>query len=599
MAIKDMVKDRIRVTFLGDMKFPYRMDKDVQFGRDRDYMEWIRHDSVDLVNRFVDVNKLYDSAFIKVMDSTFKTDRFGILLKKWIGEYMADLVRAMDYFSRADLKKDESLALEDNPLNRYISEEFSARFKASPRIRWVRPRSVLSRVFVAVSQSVFALCLGLNSGVTIFRKKKKCKVMRESLWGLAPTGGYYFHDDFLVDENTIKAEDLLLFARKDSDECAQRRRAYQEARLSRYESCYLPSLKMRAGAIFSRIFPLYIMGGMKALLSEKRSANFSLFSSISNYFIYNAMPYEKIFSNYEIASELGHCCFSPRHIVESIVCSNMGARYYLMHWSDVSIDSVRHFISFLGCDKYLAWGPAHIRGSEGSNDIIVYTGYVFKKFIKDVFARRDNIISDMGIARRGKVVSFFDEPDYSKTSEGAFLRTASLSVNFWESALKLAIRDPGITVLMKPKDLSRYGDLPDGLKERFISIRSQMEKLENVYIVDAAKWSFIECVGISDVVVTEGMTSSATIAIICGIEGLYLNEAGSDHPFSRSLKGKIVFDHPDTLIEAIQGILAGTISARKTIPEDLIRKYDKYPDDRGIDMIRGILAGIDVCPENN
>jgi len=111
-----------------------------------------------------------------------------------------------------------------------------------------------------------------------------------------------------------------------------------------------------------------------------------------------------------------------------------------------------------------------------------------------------------------------------------------------------------------------------------------------VYIVDETKWSFIEVIGVSDVVITQGMTSSATIALICGIEGLYLDQANYDHPFSRDFKGIAVFEDKDSLLLMIRKILMGDGSVLKNIPEEMMRGFDGFFDDEGIERFRHELG---------
>ncbi len=585
-SIKKLIKNYISQALLGDRTFHCEKDIDIPLQNGREHFDWIRSDIVGLVEAFVQENRLCDSAFIKGMNSVFKTKRFDSLLKKWICEYMIDLLNAMDSFSRDDLIKSGRLVLDDNPINRYAFEKFSSRFKIIPKIKWVRRRNTISCIFVIFFQALFVLYFSLNSGIAIFRAKKKYKVMRELVWGFYPTGGYYFHDDFLVDEKSIKKDDLLLFSRKDIKQCEQRNKAYQQAKMLRFNTFYLPSLKISFATFFFRVIPLYLVGGMGSLSAEISSANFSLFSRISRYFISYALPYEKIFSNYEIGAELGYSFYSSRHIPEAIVCQNMKTRYYLAYGSDMSSDSIKYSISFLGCDKYFAWGAANALTGREASDIFIHSGYIFKRFINNVKFRRSYILSEMGIHSVGKVVTFFDE-----SFGGGSVLKAEHYVNFWKTALELAVKEPKLTVIMKSKELSRYHELPRELRDRFLEIKKRIEELGNAHIIDEKKWSFIECIGVSDIVVTESMTSSATIAIICGIEGLYLDEAELDHPFSRILKDKAVFKESDKLLKMIRDISNGEMSVLSEIPKDLIRRIDEYPDDRGIDVLRAVLTG--------
>ena len=85
------------------------------------------------------------------------------------------------------------------------------------------------------------------------------------------------------------------------------------------------------------------------------------------------------------------------------------------------------------------------------------------------------------------------------------------------------------------------------------------------------------------------MSSSATIAIICGIEGLYFDQAQHIHPFSKLFKNRLVFDDSERLLKMLDSIVQEKEFPLKDISLDLIRQYDEFPDDRGIDVFREIL----------
>jgi spore coat polysaccharide biosynthesis protein SpsF len=191
----------------------------------------------------------------------------------------------------------------------------------------------------------------------------------------------------------------------------------------------------------------------------------------------------------------------------------------------------------------------------------------------------------MGIVKRGKIIAFFDE-----SFGNEFKMTGENYVVFWETALKVARMEKDHTIVVRPKKRTEYNNLREELKKKFFVIKNEMKKMQNVYIMQSDRWSFIEIVGISDLVITQGMTSSSTIAIICGIEGLYLDQAEHEHPFARLFKDKIVFDDPEKLISMIQKIISGAQHPLRDIPDSIIRAYDAYPDDRGIDLFRSILS---------
>ena len=587
-VLKELKKNinRLGHMLLNDFMFNLNLSKDEEHNKSFKYLEWINSELVTMVEEFVLENKLLDSCFMKSLKNIFNTDRFELLLKRWIIEYYENLFSILD--DRIFYHKSKrTLTLEDNSLNRYGVKQYQNYSKFASDINWCKPPKILKRALSIIVHLTYIIYFGLKNGLKFSSKRVKYVLMREALWGLYDCNGYYFHDDFLVDEDKIKKEDLLLFSRDIQWE-EGRVKARQDAKHSCYAHFDLKRIPISANILLSRIFPKYICGGAYILAAILRSSNFSLFSNIFGYFVLYALPYEKIFSNYEIVSELGHNYFSASHIVESIICQNYGTKYYLMHWSDNSIFIDTHLTAFLSCDKFLIWGKAHIQNSDSQRGIYEPTGYIFKKFINKIRADRDLVLDKMGIgsSRKGKIITFFDE-----CFGGNCKLTGEHYVNFWETILKFADEQKEQTVLIKPKELTVYRRLSDNLQNKFIEIKKRLEKMDNVYIITTPKWSFIEAVGVSDIVITQGMSSSATIAIICGIEGLYFDQAQYNHPFREHFKNRLVFDDSGGLLNMIEAIVREKESPIKDIPQDIIRQFDEFPDDRGIELFREILRG--------
>lgn len=541
-----------------------------------DYIEWFGHNIIDITSDFIRKHNIGESYFIKAMNRVFQVDLFEPLLSKWLIGYFSKLFDMLDESS--------ALVLADNPLNRFGAEKYYARFKNLPHIKWIKEPNLYNRLLNILILFAGTVCHSLNNGLRIPWRRKRYKVMREAIWGLYDRGGYYFHDDFLVDGEKIRKEDIILFSRNILSETG-RVRAYSDAKKSSYVHFNLLTLPLGAGCLFSRIILKYVLLGGGVLIGEIASAHFLLYWSIYVYFVNNGLLYEKIFSHFKIMSELGHNYFSANHIVESIVCRNYGTKYYLMHWSDNSLVINNYLLSFLSCDGFLLWGRAHIQGVENNRCVLIPTGYVFKKFIKETMRNRTMVLSAMGIYSNGKVISFFDET-FGKDSE----MPENNYIVFWETILKVAQMEKDNTILIKPKVSTYYNMLSDDLKKRYLKILAELSNMKNAYIVDEKKWSFVEVIGVSDIVVSQGMTSSSTIAIICGLEGLYLDQFGYSHRFSNLFKDKIVFCNPDNLIIMIHAIAASKKSPSKDIPERLLREFDEYPDDRGIDLFRDILS---------
>ncbi|MCX5715315.1 MAG: glycosyltransferase family protein [Candidatus Omnitrophica bacterium] len=551
-----------------------------------EYLEWVGPNIADMANEFVLKHKLTDSYFIKRINSAFKTNRFETLLKRWLVTYLWDFLSMLDDFVVYGLALNRELILEDLPLNRFGVEKYCSKFGVKIDIKWTQQSNVAQRAFSIILKCLSMVWFSVNNGFRAPRSRKKYKVMREAVWGLYDVGGYFFHDDFFVDGAKIKKEDLLLFSRGIPWEPG-RFKGYQDAQKSPYKHFDPSSLSIGISSFCLRIIPKYIISGSIAIFKEIRSSHFSLHWSVYLCFIHNALPYEKIFSHFEITSELGHNYFSVGHIPEAIVCENHGTKYYLMHWSDHSIPINKFLISFLGCDKFLSWGRAHTKDAGLDSACLLSTGYVFKKFIKETASKRDQILREMGITAERKIITFFDE-----SFGGRCKMTGENYVMFWETILKFTENNKDNVVFVKTKWLSRADHLPNVLKQRFIDIKNKLAAMADVHIIDSFRWSFIDYIGISDVVITQGMTSSSTIAIICGIPGLYLDQAQYDHPFSKALKGKVVFDEPRELLSMIEKILAGLANPFNYIPEVMLRTFDEYPDDRGIDLFRDVLVGM-------
>ncbi|MFA6548424.1 MAG: glycosyltransferase family protein [Candidatus Margulisiibacteriota bacterium] len=567
----------------GRIKDNWILDLGDQSSSDRQkspaFLEWLNSDLIGFVEEYVCLNKMEDSAFIKGLNRAFKTERFVLLLKRWLVEYFLALFGLID----DHLHDRSSLYLEDIKINRFAVEKYSFKFKLKPNINWGK-KSTRARRMINLALYPFIIILHLfNSGIKFTGARKRFMVMRESLWGLKDVGGHYLHDDFFVDGNKLKREDLLLFSRGIPKDLG-RLKGYHDAQVSDYSHFMLGALPLGIGQL-GGVLRRYLLFPTRELIRAINDDNYLVCFAILRYFAKHALAYEKIFSNYNVGCELGHNYFAASHIAEAIVCQYNGARYYLFNWSDSSVKINSYICSFLGCDKYLIWGAKQIRGVEGKPALYLSTGYVFKRFINQVIADRDRVLAALGITAKGKIISLFDE-----SFGGGVKMTADHYVAFWQMALDLANKETSNTIIMKPKVLERYYRLPEKQKMEFEKIKSQLEKLPNVYIIKSERWSFIEYIGISDVVVTQGMTSSATIAIICGLEGFYFDQAQYDHPFSRLFKDTLVFDDPDKLIKMIHDVVAGFASPLKDIPDNLLREYDEYPDDRGIEVFRDVLS---------
>ncbi|MBN1384683.1 MAG: hypothetical protein JW983_07385, partial [Elusimicrobia bacterium] len=74
-------------------------------------------------------------------------------------------------------------------------------------------------------------------------------------------------------------------------------------------------------------------------------------------------------------------------------------------------------------------------------------------------------------------------------------------------------------------------------------------------------------------------------------EGLYLDQASFSHPFPKMFRDKIVFDDPEKLLSMIYKIIKGKENPVRDIPENVLKSYDMYNDNLGVERFRQILTG--------
>lgn len=550
----------------------------------KDFVEWLLVDLDSLVEDFFLRDDFRHKRFINKMNRIFNTCKFDNLVKKYVNGYLYNFFLKLDYCF-FEQNSNEKLILEDNPLNRFAISKYKLRFNIESKIKWKKSPNFLFRGIVIFFHASNIVYQGIRTGFAIFEIRKKYKVMRELKWGFKGVNGNYFHDDFMVDNNKIKVQDLLIFIRrvpKDTDST----RIYDTLKSSPYDYFDLRTLSISIHCFLFRIIKKYLVFGCSVLLSCINSQSFSLFSSIFYYFIVIGIPFEKVFSNYEIISIFGHSNYLFDHNIEAIVCNNHGAKYYLSQLSDGSIEELKDVSSFLGCDYIFAWGKAHKSFLETNSNAFFSTGYLFKSFIDLVHSNRSEFISKMKLDNKRKNIVFFDE-----NCGGLTKTTTEFYIHYWETISDVLEKFKNeINVIVKPKDPLAYLVLSERLKKRYLEIINFLSKSENFYFLGYPEWSFIELIGIADVVITFGMTSSSTIAIICGIEGIYFDKEGLRHPFSRLFKDKIVFSDREKIVEMIEKIVSGKDSVFNVIPQNLLKEFNNS-DVCALDLARDIFSG--------
>jgi hypothetical protein len=580
-----MLKDYFkRILFGSRLEFLHSGSSDFS-QRSIEYSDWITGNLIEMVDEFAARDCLADSVFVKNINRSFDTIYGEVFLKKWILEYLRGLFLVIDSVVTSSCGGGK-LTLSDSPLNRYAVGKYYARFNLIPEISWTKPKSIIIKLLMIVFSVVGAVRLSLSAGIRFFGKIKYYKVLRGAVWGIAPNNATFLRDDFFVDGLMLNKDDILLYMRSVSSD-SRSSIIFNEISSSRYAFVNMTTLPIRFSVFVTRIIPKYLASGLKILFSGIRADNFSLYAAAYNAFFLNAIPYEKLFSNYKVSTELGNEYYYYTHVAHAIVCKSHGVRYYLFHWSDHAVYENKLILSFLACDKMLLWGKEHIACAGGSSEMYKYTGYVFKDFIKQVTTNRAKYLSGMHINMKGGVAVFFDE-----CFGGACKVTEEDYIDFFAGILRFSGIDKSNTIVIKPKESLEKVSVSAKNLERFNGILGELKNRGNVFVLDPLKWSFIEAIGVADLVISLSMSSSSTIAIICGIEGLYYNPAQYRHPFVELFKDSIVFNDIDKLLDTASRILRREESACDRIPGALLRDFDVYEDNRGINELRKILCGV-------
>jgi len=301
-----------------------------------------------------------------------------------------------------------------------------------------------------------------------------------------------------------------------------------------------------------------------------------------------AINNEILLSHYQVGLDLSVNETSLVHIPETIILNSYGAKSVIYHWSDLTqYDSIVHY--FKSFNIFLSWGKAHYRGRRHYLDNITETGCWLKHNFTEFTRNRKSIYEKLGLPINGaKVLAFYDEsfhPDIHFTEE--------VLLDFWQMMLELVEENINVIGIMKPK----YGEKIKGRilsskgREIYSNIKQKCSENGRLYFIDEPREIAVtEVIAISDVNITMGMGSPSTIALLCGKTGLYYDTTGNDyHPFARRYRNKLVFDNKRALFSTVNRIIDQGYRPLSEIEEELLRDYDRFRDDMGLERFREAL----------
>ncbi|MBA7698336.1 hypothetical protein ES703_107013 [subsurface metagenome] len=526
--------------------------------------------------------KLEDCQFIKVYNEKFKTDKFKPFVLKWVSLYVFGLLNCL-YRVHLDTPPKKILYLRNNLLNRHIYQWWCQKTGNEIPVKWLGGSEVKAGLEAIASIVALFISQLLSRGLCLPVRPKKFKIMKEATWGLRNP---VLRDDFFVDDEKLLKKDLLFYTRGSSHE--PRMLAYKDAQDSGYECINTNELKIPINLLFQRLFKYHFLLPLGFILKNFRNKQTYLLREWLGPFHTVAINYEILLSQYQIELELSVNETGLAHIPETIILNNYGAKNVIYHWSDLtSYDCIgHHFKSF---NIYLIWGKAHSRGKRYFVDSLVETGCWLKHNFGEFTRNRKNIYEKLGLPINGyKVLAFYDE---SFNPNGHF--TEEVLLDFWQMMLELVEENRNVIGIIKPK----YGDklklniLSNKGREIFNNIKQKCSESGRLYFIDEPREvAATEVIAISDINITMGMGSPSTIALLCGEIGLYYDTTGNDyHPFTQKYRNKLVFDNKRDLFSTVNKIIDEGYSPLNEIEEELLRDYDHFRDDRGLERFREAL----------
>lgn len=545
----------------------------------------VQREALDCTDYLSSEMRLEDHPFVQDYNRRFGTGKFKPFVLKWTSFYVLDLLRCL-HKVRLHTAAPKVLHLDDTPLNRLVWDWWSRRWETGIEIHWHRTPEPLRFAGALLNiLMVNGLTLG-RRGIRFRAKRKRFRLMKEAVWGMGenPT----FRDDFFVDGDRLRKEDILLY-------CRERRweSAFRSGLNAGYAGVNVRRLRVPVQLLFGRLLREYGLWPLITLWKASQQRQSFLVGRWLTAFHAPALEYEILLAHYEIALELSKGEETLRHIPETIILNRHRARSAIFHWSDLAqADYVSdHFKAF---NLNLVWGPIHWKYFTAPHyfvDRTIETGcWLAKVPYERALAK---IATELGLRElMNRPVIVFYDGDFNDELP----YTEEVVLQFWEMMeVLLARRQEALGILkMKTGDewyqraFRRNGD-------RFARVRQRCLETGRLYFVDPShpsgrRISLADVTAVSTVNITMGVCTPSTLALLHGKIGLYYDTTGNtEHPFARSSRGKLVFDSVAPLVEVVEKVLDQGYNPLTELDSDLINQFDPFRDGAGQERFTSAL----------
>jgi hypothetical protein len=510
----------------------------------------------DLVFKIVDAffERSGRSSFVcGVFNKEFSTDRFGWYIKKKSALEAFEVVSALVLLEKEGLRR-QALLL-DTPLNRFIVNEY---FRADGPIEfmWMGGPGVFLMELLGYYCSLFKRIL--RGGLTA-APRKDIVFYREAIWGLhRPT----FRDDFMIDGRHFRKEDVVFYSRFSASFRAAAAAELKKAgyKLVDINRCALNVRRLREFVRLYVLHPLFVSIPL-CFDKTKRIAPVMRFYE-------EGLPHFLFLSTF---SPLFHIsAVSDAEIAETIMMNRFNTVNVMCQWNDWNV--ARDVVNAYSMHNiFYAWGDSQhvLKRDLFLNDKVRNVGCMFLGAMHNIkpsswisAGRRNILMCDNGFSSS----IYLTEKMYME-----FLSLAAAIIDEFKDA----------HVIFKPKNSRRHVIsmfLEEGTKREYLKTMDLLEKTGRLTYVDPDTNQAEPLMAVSEAVITMGLASASTIAILGGKEGLFYDTTGNDfHPFAR-YKGKVVFDDSRELISFLRKVLDGKETVFNYIDRDLLDMYDPFRD---------------------
>lgn len=537
----------------------------------------INKEVIDLTVRFYDQEIAPKTGLVAYYNKTLCTKKIEAYIKKEISFRIFAVLRDL-HLIRLQSLYDRTIVISQNPLNEFVVRYMSETYKMDYQVKYVRPK-VNPFVLMAYYGQLFKQIL--HRGVVFRQNRKKYKISKEATWNFFRGT---LRDDIVVDGGKIMKKDLLLLNIDEAN--PYRVKAFEEAVQEGFDTVSMAKLKININGNTPRALYFYLVVPLIVYVRLRGARQPYLFS-LFVLFHGRCFPWEVFLNAFDIDYNIS--VYDCGDVAETIILNQYGAQNVFFQRSDMTF-SKSYSHAFIAHNIYFAWGDVHydLHAENYFVDKKVNIGCIYKKAYNEAVNEADKIrgcIPSMDKAR--KTVAFFDTAFHDSIHV-----TTALFLEFLDIIAEFCERHPDVNVLLKPKkDKNDVLGMLNGSLERYDFIWDRLKDCKNFTYLDPWEWSIESIIAVSDICINMAITSTSTIALICGRNALYYDNTGNkEHLMVRKYNGKIVFDNRKALLEQIDHILRDRLPSGNRLSEKELREYDAFDDDKALERLSNYLG---------